>query len=110
MRIQKNERISTFHRCFFLHVFSESGCGFRLTIIYTPEIEHGYQKLPCSKGVTVSKPSFWVSMLVLGGVYHFLVVLKEGYLPMGKLAETKTIRQFMPQTFFASENQAKKQQ
>ena len=38
---------------------------------YTPEIQHRYQQLPCSKGVTFSKPSFWVSMLVFGSVLWF---------------------------------------
>ncbi len=28
-----------------------------------------YQKLPCWKGVTFSKPSFWVSMVVFGSVF-----------------------------------------
>ena len=32
---------------------------------YTPEIWHRYQTLPFLKGVTFSKPVFWVSMLVL---------------------------------------------
>ena len=39
-----------------------------LHIQYTPEIQHRYQKLPCLKGATFSKPSLWVSMLVFGRV------------------------------------------
>ena len=38
-------------------------------VAYTPEIEHRYQKWPYLKGVTFSKPSFSVSMLVFRGVY-----------------------------------------
>ena len=38
---------------------------------YTPEIQHRYQQLPCLKGVTFSKQSFWVSMLVFGDVGFF---------------------------------------
>ncbi len=29
-------------------------------------------KMPCLKGVTFSKPSFWVSMLVFGGIYIYI--------------------------------------
>ena len=31
-----------------------------------------YQELPCLKGLTFSKPSFWVSMLLFGGVVCIL--------------------------------------
>ena len=34
-----------------------------------------YQKWPYLKGATFSKPSFWVSMLVFGGVLHLIQTL-----------------------------------
>ncbi len=47
----------------------------------TPEIEHGYQRLSCLKGVTFSKALFLVSMLDFQGV-----TIKFGHWPtlMGK--------------------------
>ena len=46
----------------------ESTKAWFMTEMYTPEIQHRYQQLPCLKGVTFSNPSFWVSMLVFGAV------------------------------------------
>ena len=43
-----------------------SGC------IHPRNLTNWYQKLPCLKGVTLSKPSFWVSMLVFGSVFMSL--------------------------------------
>ena len=37
-------------------------------LLHTPQKSNIDQKLPYLKGVTFSKPSFWVSMLVFGGV------------------------------------------
>ncbi len=45
-----------------------------MRVEYTPEIYHGYHKYPHLKGATFSKPSFWVSMLVFGGVTQFQAI------------------------------------
>ena len=46
-------------------------CIFDVWVGYTPEIQHRYQKKTYLKGHTFSNPSFWVSMLVFGGVGFF---------------------------------------
>ena len=68
-------------------------------MVFTPEIQHRYRKLPYLKG----KPSFGVSMLVFRGVrsYYELFV---GFNPLAKNAAAKFNHYHFPrqqiQTFF----------
>ncbi len=55
-------------------------------MVHPRNLTNYYQKLPCLKGLTFSKPSFWVSMLVFGSVVGIKVVVS---------LETFTIR-FLP--------------
>ena len=43
-----------------------------ISILTTPQKSNvDTKKLPCLNGVTFSKPSFWVAMLVFGGSMYF---------------------------------------
>ncbi len=48
-------------------------------MVCAPEIQHRYQKWPYLKGVTFSKPSFWVSMLVFGGCIQLNLTQLEAF-------------------------------